>query len=187
MLVWINGAFGAGKTTVARRLAATLPGARLFDPEQIGFLLRRLFPDAATGDFQDLALWRELTVRTLTVAAAEPGKIPIVPMTLIDRDYFREIVGGLRSRGIDVRHFCLVASPDTLRRRIRWRIDRLASKRWARSRIQACTAARADQAFATHVQTDRIGIRQVAAEILAALEDGECAAAGRGDKAGALC
>ena len=29
MIVWINGAFGVGKTSVAKRLVRLLPGARL--------------------------------------------------------------------------------------------------------------------------------------------------------------
>ncbi|MEU4715141.1 hypothetical protein AB0F73_15975 [Micromonospora purpureochromogenes] len=35
MIVWLNGAFGAGKTTVAAELCRRLPGARRFDPEWV--------------------------------------------------------------------------------------------------------------------------------------------------------
>ncbi|MBQ0895813.1 hypothetical protein KBX37_22400 [Micromonospora sp. U56] len=35
MIVWLNGAFGAGKTTVAAELCQRLPGARRFDPEWV--------------------------------------------------------------------------------------------------------------------------------------------------------
>jgi len=55
LLVWINGAFGAGKSSVARELVRRWPEARLFDPEEIGFLLRRVVPaEQQAGDFQDL-------------------------------------------------------------------------------------------------------------------------------------
>ncbi len=70
MIVWINGAFGAGKTSVARHLLARRPGIRLFDPEQIGFMLRRMLPDVRPDDFQDLPIWRELTVKLIAEAAA---------------------------------------------------------------------------------------------------------------------
>jgi len=56
MLVWINGAFGAGKTQTAFELARRLADAHVADPELLGFALRRTLPPAAHGDFQDLAL-----------------------------------------------------------------------------------------------------------------------------------
>ena len=62
-VIWLNGAFGVGKTTVARALAAELPGALLVDPEDIGRTLRRIIPAAVrTSDFQDIPSWRRITV-----------------------------------------------------------------------------------------------------------------------------
>ncbi len=42
MIVWINGAFGAGKTTTARELIELIPNSTLFDPEVIGGTLTYL-------------------------------------------------------------------------------------------------------------------------------------------------
>lgn len=39
MIIWINGAFGGGKTTLAEELQRRLPHAILFDPEYVGYLL----------------------------------------------------------------------------------------------------------------------------------------------------
>ncbi|WP_228834433.1 AAA family ATPase [Nocardia abscessus] len=33
MIIWLNGTFGAGKTTTAGELTALLPGSRIFDTE----------------------------------------------------------------------------------------------------------------------------------------------------------
>ena len=44
MIVWINGAFGAGKTTTARELIDLIPNSTLFDPEVIGAALPHLLP-----------------------------------------------------------------------------------------------------------------------------------------------
>ncbi len=117
MILWINGAFGAGKTTTARRLVEAIPGARLFDPEYVGFLLRE-FVDVPTGDFQDLWLWRSLTVHTLAGLAAEHGDRWVVPMALLNRTYRTEIFSGLRDRGLAVRQVALVVPESTLRARI---------------------------------------------------------------------
>jgi hypothetical protein len=63
MIIWINGAFGAGKTTLAEELSRHFPEAVLFDPEYVGYLLRHWVP-VPTGDFQDLPSWRELVIAT---------------------------------------------------------------------------------------------------------------------------
>ena len=44
MIVWINGTFGAGKTSTARELVDLIPQSTLFDPELIGGALCRLLP-----------------------------------------------------------------------------------------------------------------------------------------------
>jgi hypothetical protein len=82
MIIWINGAFGAGKTTLAEELSRRLPEAVLFDPEYVGYMLRYWVP-VPTGDFQDLPSWRELVVATAlslrkhhsgTLIARDPGR-----------------------------------------------------------------------------------------------------------------
>ncbi|MEA3004623.1 MAG: hypothetical protein QOH81_3411 [Sphingomonadales bacterium] len=166
MVIWINGAFGAGKTRVARRILALRPGAILLDPEQIGFMLRRLLPMRQIADFQDLPLWRELTVRIVREAAAEGGPV-IVPMTLADPARFEEVIGGLRACGVDLRHFTLMASPETLRRRLRRRLDWPSSRRWALAQAEPAAAALADPAFAEHVDTEGRKVAEIADDILA--------------------
>jgi broad-specificity NMP kinase len=41
MIVVINGSFGVGKTTVAKLIRRSLPGSAIYDPEWVGFVLRR--------------------------------------------------------------------------------------------------------------------------------------------------
>ena len=68
MIIMINGAFGVGKTTVANKLLENLDNFMLFDPEEVGFMLRHVIPDdikkpnERTDNFQDLEMWRSLTV-----------------------------------------------------------------------------------------------------------------------------
>ena len=46
MIIWINGAFGSGKTTCANILQKQLPNAFLYDPEQAGFFIRNQLPES---------------------------------------------------------------------------------------------------------------------------------------------
>ncbi len=41
MIVWINGPFGIGKTSVVRELVGLIPESRVHDPERLGWLLKR--------------------------------------------------------------------------------------------------------------------------------------------------
>ncbi len=62
MIIWINGPFGAGKTTLAKRLRDRRSKSLIFDPEEIGFVVKETVPMPASGDYQDLPLWRGLTI-----------------------------------------------------------------------------------------------------------------------------
>ncbi|WIX89401.1 AAA family ATPase [Amycolatopsis sp. DG1A-15b] len=129
MIVWLNGTFGAGKTTTARELAGLL-GARTFDTEFVGYLLRTAFPEHE-GDFQHLPLWRPLVVEN-TVRVHEHAGTLVIPQTVLVEAYAREIFDGLAGRGVPVAHFVLHAEAAELRRRIeesadtfarQWRLD----------------------------------------------------------------
>ena len=39
VIIWINGGFGAGKTTLAQELHRRLPDAVVYDPEDVGLML----------------------------------------------------------------------------------------------------------------------------------------------------
>lgn len=51
MIVWVNGSFGAGKTTLVAELHSRWPDALVYDPEQVGLLLGDIVDDP-TGDFK---------------------------------------------------------------------------------------------------------------------------------------
>jgi 8-oxo-dGTP pyrophosphatase MutT (NUDIX family) len=120
-VVWINGAFGAGKTATARELIDLIPNSTLFDPEVIGGALTHLLPPkhlAEVGDFQDLPIWRRLVIDTVAAMLAELGGTLVVPMTLLRQEYRDEIFGGLAARRITVRHILLAPAETILRERI---------------------------------------------------------------------
>jgi hypothetical protein len=167
MLVWINGAFGVGKTSVARILARRLPGSFMFDPEQIGSMLRRVVPhESQTGDFQDIPLWRSLTACTSLGLLESLSRPLIVPMTLVNQVYFDEIMGRLRRPGVGLYHFALVASRTTLRRRLTRRLAFPWSTYWALQQINRCVQALEGPSFAKHVRTDGRTVEDIVDEIL---------------------
>ncbi|MET9508501.1 NUDIX domain-containing protein [Streptomyces flavidovirens] len=121
MIVWINGAFSAGKTSAARELIDLIPNSTFYDPELIGGELRNLLPQkrlAEVTDYQDLPIWRRLVVDTAAALLAEVGGVLVVPMTLLRQEYRDEIFGGLAARRIPVCHVLLSADETILRGRI---------------------------------------------------------------------
>jgi 8-oxo-dGTP pyrophosphatase MutT (NUDIX family)/predicted kinase len=126
VIIWVNGAFGAGKTSAAREMLDLVPGSTLYEPEVLGGCLHRLLPEKklqAVGDCQDLAIWRRLVVETAAGLLAEVGGVLIAPTTLLRQDHRDEIFGGLAARGIDVRHVLLDPGETILRARLAARTD----------------------------------------------------------------
>jgi hypothetical protein len=168
VIVWLNGAFGSGKTTTARLLRAALPGSRVFDPESVGFLLRDALADRPVADFREWPAWRSLVVATgAALAGLTEGEL-IAPQTVTDPSWFGEIADGLSAAGVPLVHVILDAGTDVLRRRIDasgeaqvWRRSQLAS--WTESR--PWLEAEADVV----VRTDDRSPDQVTAEVLAGL------------------
>ena len=167
MLVWINGAFGAGKTQTAFELHRRLPDSHVADPELIGYGIHRMLPPAARNDFQDRPQWRTAVAATLADAVDASDGPVIVPMTLVVPAYFDEIMDGLHSRGIDARHFALCPRPETLRRRLRQRsgyaLGRVVgrSETWAMAQIDRCVTALSSERFAHHISNDDLNVDQV--------------------------
>jgi len=148
VICWINGSFGAGKTTLTEELRRRCPDALVFDPEEVGFMLRDMVPPAPSGDFQDLPAWRLLVVETGRVLVQEYGRLVIAAMTVVDPGYAREIFGGLTACGIPVRHFFLKVPAARLRERITAQVihpgdpQRDAGVRqWRLAQVGRCTAA----------------------------------------------
>ena len=120
MIIWINGGFGAGKTTLAEELHRRLPEAIVYNPEDVGLMLWKWMPP--NGDFQHLPSWRELVVTTALSLRKHHADMLIVPMSLIRDAYRTEILGGLADAGEDVLHVFLEADAGALRERLNARV-----------------------------------------------------------------
>ena len=182
MIVWVNGTFGAGKTSTARELQALIPGSTVFDPETAGYYLRRILPPeqvAEFPDFQDLVAWRRLVPEVAAALLAQnPGTL-IIPMTLLRQDYRDEVFGALAAQRIPVHHLLLHAEETILRKRIDgdgdegengegrrarpWRLDHLDAYQRARDWLHGDAAT---------VDTTELTPRQAAERIVGIVRSG---------------
>lgn len=117
MIIWINGPFGGGKSATAAELLKRIPHAVLYDPEQVGVMLRNLLPNREE-DFQNLPPWRPLVAATAAELSAYTGQPLITPMSLLREDYAKEIFAAIAARDIAVHHVVLHADRAALLQRI---------------------------------------------------------------------
>ena len=141
MILWINGAFGSGKTTAAFELHRRIKQKSfVYDPENIGYFMWKNSSDILKkGDFQDYELWREMNYKMLKLISENYDGIIIAPMTLVNPEYYREIIGKLINDGIEVRHFILHASKGTLIKHLKKRsLGRIRTESFAVNAIDRC-------------------------------------------------
>lgn len=167
MIIWINGAFGSGKTTTAFELHRRLPGSFVYDPENVGYFIRKNGPECLSrGDFQDIPLWREMNYEMLRLVCSNHKGDIIVPMTLVNPDYFDQIIGRLRRDGADIRHFILWAGREELMRRLKIRSWRFIGRdSFAVSSIGRCLHSFDNLVTEGRINTEGMSVDEVVDKI----------------------
>ncbi|MFG2560750.1 AAA family ATPase [Streptomyces sp. NPDC048496] len=147
MIIWVNGAFGSGKTTLVAELHRRWPEALVYDPERIGYVLRDIV-EVPRGNFQHLPLWRRQVASMAIGLVEEYGRPVLAPMTVVDPQYADEIFEALEAAGVTVHHFFLEVPVDVLERRLDARVvspdDPVrdeAARRWCKAQIAQCVSA----------------------------------------------
>jgi len=173
VIIWINGGFGAGKTTLAQELHRRLPDAVVYNPEDVGLMLWKWLPPG--GDFQHLPSWRELVVATALSLRRYHADTLIVRMSLIRDAYRAEILGGLADAGEQVLHVFLEADADVLRERLNARVTHPdtdwdhAARELGMTGVDEMVAAAARQPGGTLLlRSDRLTPAELADEVLTA-------------------
>lgn len=158
MIIMINGAFGVGKTTTANRLLKSIDNSMIFDPEEIGFMLRNIVTEdiksdeEKTDDFQALELWRTLTVKVAEELKRKYKRNLIIPMTIRNHDYYKFISNELKKIDNNLYHFCLIAKRDTIYKRLVKRGDDKGS--WAFQQADECFNNYIEHDFGDYIDTE---------------------------------
>lgn len=153
MFLLLNGSFGIGKTTTAALLKRAVPRAAISDPEQVGYVLRRM-PARLVGlrkqpeDYQDMALWRRLIMLQARLVHGRADLV-IVPMAFTNRAYLAAFEDALTSTAPVIK-ICLVAPLSSIRERLLARgaaEGRKGLTAFELRRSADCVAAHADPFF----------------------------------------
>jgi tRNA uridine 5-carbamoylmethylation protein Kti12 len=165
MIIMINGAFGSGKTSAAKMLHPVIRNSIIYDPEEIGYMVRKIIPEEfrleeeQTDDFQDIELWRILTVKVAQEIKLKYNKHLIVPMTIYKSENFDYICNGFRNIDNDIFHFCLIASEETIQKRLTIRGDTFGG--WTYQQTRKCVNVLNDIKFQEHIITDSLETNEV--------------------------
>ncbi|MFJ7730814.1 tunicamycin resistance protein [Lysinibacillus sp. NPDC097231] len=128
-------------------------------------MLRNVLPEeikrfeAETGDFQDLQLWRELTVEVARLLISKYNVNLIVPMTIRNPKYFNYIFNGFNSIDGNTYHFCLTASRETIYDRLRERGEDEGN--WCFKQTDKCLKAYNDYNFGEYIETENISVNAI--------------------------
>lgn len=169
MIVWINGAYGAGKSTVAQLLDANLEDSYIFDPEEVGNCVRESKPKSLwRDDFQDYPSWREMTYFLLKELYGMYEGTILVPMTVLNENYLKETIGRLEQDEIPVLHFILMAGREQIASRILERGE--DEDCWCMRQIDRCVDILGKDIRGIEVNTDERDAEAVAQEIISCIQ-----------------
>lgn len=166
----INGAFGVGKTSVAKKLTNKIANSMIYDPEEVGFMLKKIITDdiksdkELTDDFQDLEIWRKLVVKVAEELIFKYKKNLIVPMTIRKKEYFNYIYNGFELLDGQVYHYCLTASIWEIQKRLLNRGDNIDD--WTYTQSENCVKSFEDSFFKHHINTENKSVNDVVEIIL---------------------
>jgi len=164
MIIWINGAFGSGKTSSAFELKRRLPNSFVYDPENIGYFIRENIPkELHKSNFQDHEQWRTFNYEMLKYIFYTYDGTIIVPMTIFNAQYYEEIIQKLIDEGIPLKHYILYADKSTLLKRLNKRLER--GETWTKSQIDRCIEVFNTEITEEKIITDNKSIDLVVEEI----------------------
>ncbi|MDU5722169.1 AAA family ATPase [Clostridium sp. LQ25] len=166
MIIWINGTFGVGKTTVSNELHKKLKDSFVYDPEKAGEFIWDNSPDCINhkDDFQNISMWRDFNYQMLKYIHENYSGTIIVPMTLVNKEYYSQIIGRLINEGISIHHYILLAERSTILSRLEER--GASSNSWPAQQMDRCLPSLEKDIMGIRIKTDNLSIEEVTELIL---------------------
>ena len=158
MVIWISGAYGVGKSSLAEAIKEDMKDALIFDAEEVGNAVRDNYPNVPYGYiFEDYPLWGEFCFKLIKDISDKFNKDIIVPMTLVRKSSYN-IIRRLRQRGIVVKFFILEASYKNIHDRILARGEEEGC--WCMENIEF-SRNKASKLNGMHINTDDKSILEI--------------------------
>ncbi|MHC5227291.1 AAA family ATPase [Enterococcus sp. LJL99] len=134
MIIWINGAYGAGKTTIAEILNKKITGSFLYDPENLGDFFRHNLPKSIQKmDFQYYSEWIEWNFYIIEKIYTEYDGDIIIPMTIYEEPAYDLLINRLKNSELSFLHVQLEVDKTEVIARIQERNEELIQ--WAESKL----------------------------------------------------
>lgn len=142
MIIWLNGTFGVGKTTVGQLLAARDTRLRMFDPEWVGYMVANNLSDREVDDFQKLQPSRTLTPLVAHEIFRFTGQHLVAVQSVLTQSYWHEISAGIRTLGHDLLHVLLDADTAVIEQRVSRDDVEASAKDWRLQHLPVFDSAR---------------------------------------------
>ena len=155
MIIWIDGAYGVGKSTLAEKLHALLPNSFIFDAENVGNAVRDNMPQSVyySETFEGYPLWFHVCNELLTELNDRLDGVILVPMTLMRQESFARFAEPLRGQGVEIVHVLLESSREIIHDRILERGEN--EDCWCMRNIDECLSAQ--QRFEDVIRVQSVG------------------------------
>ena len=170
MIIWIDEAYGVGKSTLAEKLHELLPNSFIFDAENVGNAVRDNMPRSIYyGEtFEEYPLWFHVCNELLTELNDQFDGVILVPMTLMRQESFARFAEPLRGQGIEIVHVLLESSREIIHDRI---LERGESEDcWCMRHIDECLSAQQQFEDVIRVQSIDQTADELAKEIVERLQ-----------------
>lgn len=166
MIIWISGAYGVGKSTLAETMAAQMENALIFDAEEVGNAVRENYPNCPYGYiFEDYPLWTEFCYLLLKDIHTKFQKDILVPMTLLRKESYR-MIQRLQNENIQTELIILEADHKTVHDRILSRGEEEGC--WCMENIDLAIAGTASLP-GVHIPTGNISVEDLVKVVFAKL------------------
>lgn len=120
MILWIDGPYGVGKSTLAEELLKLNKNSFIFDAEEVGNAVRDNMPKELFNGyiFENYELWFKTVTELLKEIVSKYHGDIYVPMTLTKKDSFDKIAVPLKNNGVKITHLLLEVDYKNVKNRI---------------------------------------------------------------------